>query len=338
MPDYNNSQNSYENYIRHQNHLKSIEKKKIRRLGFYTGCALLLFIFLQNLIVILLTAFGLLDDYQSNPLFSTGIDILVSVIQIYIPFSIFGKLMKKVSGCEEAVPLGKSRDPLLSLLSIPAGLGICMVANIFTSFLVIFMSFFGIELNSPEISQPDGAFGFFLSVIRVSVVAGIVEETAFRGYIMHTLRKHGDDFAIVAAACAFGLMHGNLVQAPFALTVGLGLGYIAVKTGSLREVIIIHALNNFISTSFSYIMKYEFMSDEAVNALYTLIVYGLILIGAFCLFLFSLRAKKAAPFFQNTSLLSSSEKAKAFLLNPTMIISVMIMLYYTSYFIKVSSK
>ena len=314
---------------------KKEEKREIKKLGFYTGCALMLFVLLQYVIVFILTLTGLYEGYVKNPTVTTGLDILISVIDVLVPFLIFGLIMKKKSSATDIAPLGKSKDTALFLLSVPAGLGICMAANLVTSFFVTFLNIFGIVLKSPEIAQPQGFSGFILSVLRVSIVAALAEEIAMRGCIMQPLRKHGEAFAIVASACAFGLMHGNLVQAPFALIVGIGFGYIAIKTGSLWSVIIIHALNNFISTAISYLNEGGIMSEEAVNLLYVIIVYGLIFIGSVCLALFRLRARKICPTARYNGYLSPFEKAAAFIANPAMIFAIIMLFIGTAQFIEI---
>lgn len=314
--------------------LKEEEKKKIKKLGFYAGAALMLFVVLQYVIVFFLQLTGLYELYISNPTASTGIDIIISVIDVLLPFLIFGIIMKRKTGTPEIAPFGKSRDKTLFVLSIPAGLGLCMAANLVTSFFVVILNIFGIVLKSPEIAQPQGLEGFLLSVLRVSVVAALTEEISMRGCILQPLRKHGDTFAIVASACTFGLMHGNLVQAPFALIVGIGLGYITVKTGSLWSAVIVHALNNLISTVISYLNESSIMSEGAVNLLYVVIVYGLIFVGSVSLVVFMLRTRKLCPPCRYDGYLSPFEKAKAFILNPTMIFAIIMLFIGTSQFIE----
>lgn len=314
---------------------KEEERNNIKRLGFYIGLALTLFIFIQYVLVFLMSVLGISDDYGNNPVIQSGLGIVISVIDILIPFLTVGSIMKKKTGIKDIAPITKGRDKKLFILSIPAGLGLCMVANIITSFLVAFLNLFGIVLNSPEISRPGGLSGFLLSVLQTSVVAAIVEEIAMRGCVMQPLRKHGDTFAIVASACAFGLMHGNLVQAPFAIIVGIGLGYIAVKTDTITSAIIVHALNNFISTFITYLSESEAVNETAVAVLYTFIVYGLIFIGAISLVLFKIRERKVCPAVRPISYLSGFEKAVAFIKSPTMIFAIIMLFVTTASFVEI---
>ncbi|MGN1419247.1 MAG: lysostaphin resistance A-like protein [Acutalibacteraceae bacterium] len=312
---------------------KNADKKEIRILGTLTGAAILLVFLFQNLATLILYLTGLYDSYMKNAYFQFGIDILLTVITILLPFYIFGKVMEKRSPEVDLIPLGKPNSTSLSLLAIPAGLGICMLANIVTSYLTVFLSAFGVKLSSPEMANPTGVSGFILSVLRVCIIAALTEEIALRGCAMQPLRKYGEGFAVAMSACAFGLMHCNLIQAPFALIVGLGLGYITVTTGSLWPAIFIHALNNFVSDIFSYLLDSN-VNQNTVNLLYNFIVYFLLIAGLVSLLFYVRKAKEVSPLHRSSCTLSTGEKTWAYIFNPTMIIAIAVMLFYTSAYVK----
>lgn len=308
---------------------KKKQKRAIRDIGIWTGGAFLLFLCFQNIISILLVLFNAYDKYLNNAVFQSSVEIISSVTCILLPFYLLGKVMQKRHGTPDIIPLTRSRDKTLSLLAIPAGMGICMAANIITSYIIIFMSFFGMELSAPELARPQGVFGFLLSVAEVAVTAAFVEEISLRGCVMQNLRKYGDSFAVVMSALAFGIMHMNLVQAPFAIIVGLGLGYITVKTDSLWPAIIIHALNNLLSTVVSYM--YDMGGNETtINLIYSLMVYVFIGVGIVCFVMFVRRASYISPAVRPQTNLTAGEKTGAFFSSPTLIISIIIMIYYTS--------
>lgn len=98
----------------------------------------------------------------------------------------------------------------------------------------------------------DSPYIVILTLIVYAAVPALCEELLVRGVLMGVLRPLGDGFAIVASAAVFGIMHGNLMQAPSAFAAGLLFGYVAVKTGSLWPGIIAHFINNFISTAVQY--------------------------------------------------------------------------------------
>lgn len=81
------------------------------------------------------------------------------------------------------------------------------------------------------------------------VIAPLVEEFSFRGALLKSFSKYGTNFAIVFTALLFGLMHGNLLQAPFAFLTGLVLGYVAVRSGSIWRGVLIHFVVNAFSTA-----------------------------------------------------------------------------------------
>lgn len=82
-------------------------------------------------------------------------------------------------------------------------------------------------------------------LLLLAVVPAIVEELAFRGFILTGLRRRGDRFgAIALSAVFFGFSHGILQQSIVATLTGLLLGYLAVRSGSLLPGILFHLTNN----------------------------------------------------------------------------------------------
>lgn len=306
------------------------EKERLKRLSLYTGSAILMTMLLQNFSLFALIPFGLYDLYFENQYFQSGADIILTVIGMLVPFAFFGKKMKSISGEENPVPLEAPKNKSLSLLGIIGGVGACLAANYITSFVVIFMGIFGYELSSPELAMPKGGFGIFIAFIRISVVAAVVEELSLRGFVMGNLRSYGDRFAIVMSAFVFAFIHGNLIQTPFALAAGIVLGYVSVKTNSIWTGIIIHIINNSISLAFSYLM--DILPEETINLIYLLVMGSLIIIGFICLRIF-MKKTESTPLRQNYSLLSAAERVSCYLLSPTMIASIIIMLFVTANFV-----
>lgn len=87
-------------------------------------------------------------------------------------------------------------------------------------------------------------------VFAVVILPPLVEETVFRGLIMHYLKKAGVCFWIAnfIQALLFGVYHGNLIQGIYAFCVGVLLGYLAGRYDSLIIPIMVHALFNFFGT------------------------------------------------------------------------------------------
>lgn len=309
---------------------REMQKKEIKVLGLYTGFALLSQIILQNVLIYIMEFAGFTDKYLSDGIFQNASDIIIVLISFLLPYFFIGKKMKEVSLVQEPVPLGKPVDAVSFILAVIAGIGFCMMANIITSYFTIFISIFGVELSSPDIAMPKGFTGVLITVIRVVVIAAVTEELTLRGYIMGNLRKYGDKFAILASALVFAVMHGNLVQAPFALIAGFGLGYLCIKTGTIWTGIAIHAANNFISTAISY--GTEILPEETINIFYVFVLYGFIIFGAVALWLLKSRGQLLrlhSDFLATTT----PVKIKEFFLNPAMIIALGYMFYITMKYI-----
>ena len=316
---------------------KKRQKKELFQIASFVGAALLTFLMLQNIMIILLMLFGFYEKYQTDAFVQTGVGILSSVFCILLPFAFFGRVIGKRYTGAEILPLEKPKDTALSLLSIPFGVGICMAANIVTSYLIVFMSLFGVKLSSPEMLRVSGFSGFLLSVVQVAVTAAVVEEISLRGCVMQNLRKYGDAFAVMMSAVVFGIMHMNLVQAPFALIVGLGLGYITVKTGSIWPAIVIHAFNNLFSTVVSYLPDWG-LNEKGISLVYSFALYAFLALGVVFGFLFIRRAGRNSASQSGGSVLTAGEKAKVFFLSPTIIIAVLVMLFYTAQYVGLVQK
>lgn len=89
-------------------------------------------------------------------------------------------------------------------------------------------------------SQPESSVSMLL---YTCIGAPFIEEVLFRGAVMRSLQNFGRHFAVVASALIFGLIHGNLVQTPFAFITGLVLGYAAMEYG-IWWSIALHFFNN----------------------------------------------------------------------------------------------
>jgi membrane protease YdiL (CAAX protease family) len=98
----------------------------------------------------------------------------------------------------------------------------------------------------------------WIVLISVSVFAPFFEEWLCRGIILRgLLTKVKPAWAIVISALIFGLIHGNLWQAIPAFIIGVILGYVYYKTGSLKLTMLMHCVNNTLSVIVSRIPAFE---------------------------------------------------------------------------------
>jgi uncharacterized protein len=91
----------------------------------------------------------------------------------------------------------------------------------------------------------DSDLGVWGGVVRVVIIAPIVEEFIFRGVIMTGfMRNYRIGYAITFSALMFALFHLNPWQFPATLMLGLALGWVRYRTGSLLACIAGHAIHN----------------------------------------------------------------------------------------------
>lgn len=142
--------------------------------------------------------------------------------------------------------------PHLCLGIILLGFGLCMGLNLAASFLTGLLTQWlnqgGVSVTPPGFSysseQPllSGCLIFYACLI-----APILEEIIFRGYILRLLRRFGNGFAILLSALLFGIYHFDLTQLLPAFAMGCLFGYLALSCNSIFPVIAIHTLNNVVA-------------------------------------------------------------------------------------------
>ena len=88
----------------------------------------------------------------------------------------------------------------------------------------------------------------WMTFVSISFIAPIGEELLFRGVTLHYAKKalpvRG---AIIFQAALFGIYHLNIVQLVYATLIGLLLGALAERAGSIVPGIVLHAIINLCS-------------------------------------------------------------------------------------------
>jgi membrane protease YdiL (CAAX protease family) len=120
---------------------------------------------------------------------------------------------------------------------------------VFTAMLTlnIFVQWFPLEDNLESLF--DSLSHNVLGIISMALLAPLLEEVLFRGAIQGILMRHfGKPWpAIIVASLIFGIFHWNPIQVVYATLLGMVLGWIYYRTGSLLSVIVGHVLNNSIA-------------------------------------------------------------------------------------------
>ncbi len=93
-----------------------------------------------------------------------------------------------------------------------------------------------------------GAPGFWAIALVVALAPAVIEELAFRGLILSGLRsKWRSATSVLASSLLFAAAHGILQQSLVTFFVGVVLGFIAVRSGSLLPCIAYHFVHNTLS-------------------------------------------------------------------------------------------
>ena len=165
---------------------------------------------------------------------------------------------------------------------------------------------------------------FLLNVLVIAVLPALLEEMVFRGYVLRCLRVYGDGVAVVVSALLFGLMHGNILQVPFAVVVGLALGWLYVTTDNIWLPVFVHFLNNALSLSMDYLGRY--LSESKANAFMSITILAVGLVGGISLAIMALTRSSLLKRKASYPMLSVTKRLKILLKAPAFTISVILFL------------
>lgn len=100
------------------------------------------------------------------------------------------------------------------------------------------------------------------AIITVAILAPLLEELLCRGIILRGLLKRTSTFmAIFWSSLIFAVIHLNPWQAIGAFILGILMGWVYYKTGSLKLTILMHFTNNFLALLLSW--SFPGMDDDA---------------------------------------------------------------------------
>jgi sodium transport system permease protein len=121
----------------------------------------------------------------------------------------------------------------------------------------------------------------------ISLLPGICEELLFRGFLIRFFEKYSVRWAVVISAILFAAFHLDPFRFIPVLLLGLLLGYLAVRSGSIYSSMFSHLINNgmaFALVTFSDAGWVKFIAKDGENINYWLIAPALII---FCLSLYA---------------------------------------------------
>lgn len=129
----------------------------------------------------------------------------------------------------------------------PAGAGLACLTFAAAALAVrLLVSLGGQELNYSQ-SFLDAGYGWAGVILFVCVQPAVAEELAFRGVILSALRGIlGLRDAVIVSALMFMVLHLAVLSFPHLLVIGLVLGYVRVRSGSLYPCMVLHFTHNLL--------------------------------------------------------------------------------------------
>ena len=147
---------------------------------------------------------------------------------------------------------------------------------------------FGITYDTAPLFENEyNIFGSIVEGVYVCLIAPVMEELIYRGFVLGSLRQYGTKTAIIASALVFSVMHANFRQIPLAFLSGLVLGMAAVYTESVLTSVCLHIIYNMI-------MNWVGMVPESYATVYALLVMALAIGGVV---IFAVKRKSAKHIF-----------------------------------------
>jgi len=143
------------------------------------------------------------------------------------------------------------KRPVISTFKITDYLLVAALA-VFADFAITyFISGFNIVQYFPDyqvLMKGLGSTSVILQVVAVGIVAPVAEEFLMRGVVLNRLLGYMRVLpALLIQAALFGILHMNLLQGLYAGVLGLLLGYVYIKYGSLLMTIVFHITLNTLS-------------------------------------------------------------------------------------------
>ena len=145
----------------------------------------------------------------------------------------------------------------LNLCSVPAACAAVLMAISFHPLVMWFSGFVlyvypmqGDVAGKSEFVSGlvDQAPGLWAIILLMAVAPAIIEELAFRGFILSGLQGMRNRWqAILLTSILFGLAHFAIQQAIITFAIGMVLGVIAIETRSLIPCMLYHATHNSIT-------------------------------------------------------------------------------------------
>ncbi len=199
-------------------------------------------------IVFVLGAFGIIKNSMIS-------SVLIQVVSIFaVPLLMYtllvGKNPKQTFKDVGLNKIGKKVVAISILLGFVLYFINLFVADFFQS--IIYMLGFETVTLTKTVTET-GYLSLLKDLIFTCAFPALFEEFLHRGILLNAGKKYGNTrVALVVSSLLFGLMHLNINQFFYAAILGFLMGNVVLASNSIIPSIIIHFINNFLSTLVSY--------------------------------------------------------------------------------------
>ena len=147
--------------------------------------------------------------------------------------------------------LGLSPPPRpLSLLTAPAAIGGTLLLSLGLGF---WLQWSGVGDDSVLVKVQEHLSALrgpevVYALVGMALLPALAEELLFRGLVLGWLSSRwGSFWGLIGSSCLFGAIHLDPAQAVAAAIIGLYLGGLRLRTGSVHAPILCHAANNAVA-------------------------------------------------------------------------------------------
>lgn len=172
--------------------------------------------------------------------------LVITQVTKLILVGIFVKIRSK--NCDDYIKIGSLKKDAYKLVII--GLGLAGFGNLLVSAIMKIFEDNAYVNNVIETLNQALSFSnnyeYALMIFSVVILAPILEEYLFRGILIAELKK-SPKAKIIITALTFAIYHLNLIQGLNTLFIGLVLGYIYYYRRNIKEVILVHMVNNLVA-------------------------------------------------------------------------------------------
>lgn len=198
----------------------------------------------------------------------------------------------KTSSVKEALRLRPVPFPTLLRVTLIAlaGIGAALLCEQMTRPWITryFADWIPILEFMEQLLSPKTASGLARNLIVIGLIAPVCEEVLFRGAFQGTLERRGPVRAIAWTSLVFAVIHLNPFNFIGPILLGVGLGLVVWRTGSILPAILWHAVHNSVVVLVVGLGGIEFMPPWWVNV-------GLTILCGLLLWEFIRHTRKTAP-------------------------------------------